>query len=95
MQTHISRIGSTNEVYAKLFVFLFPLVFGGGGEHALQCEVPSRLFALCNLFVPPRLNRFVRLFLKSKADSSAVYPTAWSPCQIYYPRRTEGKLIAN
>ena len=31
-------------------------------DHALQSEVPSRLFALSNLHGPPSLNRFVRLF---------------------------------
>jgi len=31
-------------------------------EHALQSEVPSRHFALCNLLGPPSFNRFVRLF---------------------------------
>ena len=31
-------------------------------EHALQSEVPSRLFVLCNLLSPQSLNRFVRLF---------------------------------
>ena len=31
-------------------------------EHALQSEVPSRLFALYNLLGPPCLDQFVRLF---------------------------------
>ena len=30
--------------------------------YALLSEVPSRLFALCNLLGPPSLNRFLRLF---------------------------------
>ena len=31
-------------------------------EHALRSEVPSRIFALCNLLGPPSLNSYVRIF---------------------------------
>jgi len=57
MQTHIQEqdvpmICSLNVLYSYFIL----------REHALQSEVPSRLFALCNLLDPPSLNRFVRLF---------------------------------
>ena len=38
----------------KLSMLLFPF-----GEHTLQSEVPSRVFALYNLLGPPSLNCYV------------------------------------
>jgi len=57
MQTHFQEqdVPMTCRLNFLYFYFLY-------WEHALQSEVPSRGFALCNLLVPHSLNRFERLF---------------------------------
>ena len=52
-----SRMASSSDVYAKIFVILFPPLFFL--QYALRNGVPYRLYEPCNLPDHPSLNHFV------------------------------------
>jgi len=57
MQTDIQQYGVLETCGLKFGIPISDFF----SEEALQIEMPSSLFPLCNLLVPPSLNRFLKL----------------------------------